>query len=166
MTLNDKDRVNTFRRILNNSSKKENQTLNKLRELDLSDGELLDILNSTVLPNAISVNNLKYNLLFSQIYANGKVERNKIFKTIENIRELFDIISKSEKDLLKYGYFYGFDIFNWRQQMSKFIQTSNNPSNGELKIPKTISSYTFQRIFPFVYSIINRGEKNDQFPRI
>ena len=76
------------------------------------------------------------------------------------------VLTKSEKDLLKFGYFRGFDIFNWQRQMNKFISFSTNPEVGELKMKKTITSYTFQRIFPFIYTLISRGEKNEQFPRI
>ena len=50
--------------------------------------------------------------------------------------------------------------------MNKFISFSTNPEVGELKMKKTITSYTFQRIFPFIYTLISRGEKNEQFPRI
>ncbi len=162
MTVNDKDRVNAFRRIIINSPT--NESLYKLN--DLSDNDLLIVLDSTILPNAISTNNLKYTLLFTQIFSLGKTERNKIFDSIDKVKELFDLLSKSEKDLLKFGFFYGFDIFNWQKQMNRFIQTSTNPEVGELKMKKTITSYTFQRIFPFIYTLVKRGEKNEQFPRI
>lgn len=162
MTTNDKDRVNAFRRIIINSPT--NQSLFKLN--DLSDNELLIVLDSTILPNSISVNNLKYTLLFTQVFALGKVERDKIFNSVDKIKELFELLTKSEKDLLKFGFFYGFDIFNWQKQMNRFIQNSTNPEVGELKMKKTITSYTFQRIFPYIYNIVTRGEKNEQFPRI
>lgn len=162
MTINDKDRVNAFRRIIINSPT--NESLFKLN--DLPDNELLIILDSTILPNAISINNLKYTLLFTQLFSAGKVERNKVFDSVDKIKELFDLLTKSEKDLLKFGYFRGFDIFNWQRQMNKFISFSTNPEVGELKMKKTITSYTFQRIFPFIYTLISRGEKNEQFPRV
>lgn len=162
MTINDKDRVNAFRRIIINSPTTEN--LYKLN--DLSDNELLVILDSTILPNSISVNNLKYTLLFTQLFAAGNVERKKVIDSCEKIKELFNLLSKSEKDLLKFGYFRGFDIFNWQKQMNKFISFSTNPEVGELKMKKTITSYTFERIFPFIYTLISRGEKNEQFPRV
>lgn len=162
MTINDKDRVNAFRRIIINSPTTEN--LYKLN--DLSDNELLVILDSTILPNSISVNNLKYTLLFTQLFAAGNVERKKVIDSCEKIKELFNLLSKSEKDLLKFGYFRGFDIFNWQRQMNKFISFSTNPEVGELKMKKTITSYTFERIFPFIYTLISRGEKNEQFPRV
>ncbi len=162
MTINDKDRVNAFRRIIINSPV--NEKLYKLN--DCSDNELLIILDSAILPNSISMNNLKYTLLFTQLFAAGTVERRKIFDSIEKIKELFNLLSKSEKDLLKFGFFRGFDIFNWQRQMNKFIQFSTNPEVGELKMKKTITSYTFQRIFPFIYTLITRGEKNEQFPRV
>lgn len=162
MTNNDKDRVIIYRRMINGSKPKD--FLYKFK--DFTDSELLELLNSCVLPNSISINVLRNTLLNSQVIAGSKAQRNIIYKACDNIKELFEIMSRSEKDLLKYGIFYGFDFYNWKDQMHKYISMSSNPTTGELKMKKAISSYSFQRVFPFVYSLIKRGEKNGKFPRI
>lgn len=161
MTIKEQERVIVFKRIITSSS--HNEVLYKLK--DFSDNELLTILNSTVLPNAISQDNIKYSVLFSMLTSKSNKERNSIQKIFSDIKKLFEALSTSEKDLLKFGMFYGFTSINWKSQMNRYISLSSNPVVGELMSKKKISSYFFETIFPFVYSLIKKGEKNERFPR-
>jgi hypothetical protein len=161
MTINDKERVLIFRRIIN-------ENLQPSSGLSLlanqSDSMLLDILNSSVIPNSISENALKYNILFCSIYSTPK-EKQSLYRTFTSILKLSSDMQKSEANLLKFGLFNGFKVFNWRYQLSRYIKISTDPSVGELQVNKRISSYIFEKIFPFASSIISKGEKNERFPR-
>jgi len=162
MTINEKERVIIYKRIINENENKESVIFNIK---DLSDEKLLELLNSTVLANAISPEVLKYSLMSNLIMAKGKAGIKKVLSDIERIKNLSDSLSRSEKDLMKFGLFYGFKIYNWKFQMNKFVTISSDITVGELNVRKKISSYSFQRIFPFINSIIKRGEKNGRFPR-
>jgi len=153
MTKNDQERVIIWRRILENEEK---HSL-----LKLSDEELLDILNTTVLPNTLSLSNMKFTMFFSYLL------KKKDYKNfIKKLDIMFEILSPAEKDLLKFGLFHGFDSYNWRYQMGRYVKTSTDIEKGELFTPKDISSNTFEQIFDFIYKIIYKGEKNERFPRI
>jgi hypothetical protein len=161
MTINEKERVLIFKRIIKDS---DNSFIHSLTEKE--DSFLLEILNSTILPNSISHENLKYTFFFNMII-NGKTQNlKKIEKNINKIKDLFYSMSKSQKDIIRFGLFNGYKIFNWRLQMNNYISNSSNPLNGgELEFKKKISSFSFSRFFPFAFNIINRGEKNERFPK-
>lgn len=158
MIISDKERVISFKRALENSD-----IYNKL--IDLSEEDLLVILNSSVLPNAISNDNLKFSILFSMLFSKNKTELKKIEQSFKDISELVGILSRTEKGLLKYGYFYGFKYYNWEYAMNLFVKNSYDPAKGPLLKQKIISSSIFRKIFPFIYNIIKKGEKNERFPR-
>lgn len=158
MTINEKERVISFKRVLENT-----EIYGKL--IDLSEEDLLVILNSAVMPNSISNDNLKFSLLFSMLFAKNKTELKKIEQSFENMSELVSILSRTEKGLLKYGYFYGFRYYNWEYAMNLFVKNSHDPARGPLLKQKVISSSVFRKIFPFIYNIIKKGEKNERFPR-
>jgi len=148
MTKSDRDRVFVFRRILN-------------EELyDYTDEQLLTILNAAVLPNSLSKTAFKYSLLSNLIF--NKTETN---KSIKKISYLEKVMSKIEKDLLKFGILYGFDSFNSGYQYSRFIKTSLDTEKINIG-KKKISSLFFERIFVFIYNIVKKGEKNERFTRI
>jgi len=161
MTSNDKDRVNIFRRIIDSSD--EASILKDF--LHSSDEDLLLLLNSTVLPNSISLNSLKFSILNNLIISDSE-KRKRVKTTLEKISSVFKIMSKSEKDMLKYGIFYGYDSFNWKYQLYKYSNHSSSPDGGDLYKRKTISSYMFERAFPFIYRIVSGGESNESFPRV
>lgn len=162
MTVNEKERVLIYRRIIDECH--ENSSGLFLLK-GCSDEQLLEIINSSVLPNAISIDALKNTYLFNMLYSNTKNKLN-ISKSLKNIEELVKTMSIPEKSLLKFGLFNGFRVFNWRYQMGRYVKISTDPSVGELQGNKQISSYIFERIFPFSYLILSKGEKNDKFPRI
>lgn len=158
MTTNEIQRVISYKRLI------EKQNLSH-KISHISDEELLILLNSAVLPNAISKDNLKYTLLFNLLFAQNKKEVHEIDSIFKNIKELFLLLSRTEKDLIKFGYFYGFKYYNWEYVMNLFIKNSSNPFKGKLIKQKIISSVVFKKIFPFIYNIIDKAEKNDRFPR-
>jgi len=154
MQKNEQERIFIYRRIINSNS-------NLKFLVDLSDQKLLEILNSTVLPNSIIKNNLKYSLFFNII-----IDPKETLKIVKKFLTLSEILSKIEKDILKFGLFYGFDSYNNSYQFSRYIKMSTDISQGELPFKKKVSSSFFKSIFDFAYKIIYKGEKNGQFPRI
>lgn len=153
MLKNEQERVYIFRRIIS-----KDKNLDFLSEL--SDEKLLSILNSSILPNSISKNNLKYTLFSNYIMNNAETEKN-----VLKFSKIPAILSRVEKDIFKFGVFYGFDSYNASYQFSKFIKTSTDISVGKLEIRKKVSSKFFEDIFDFMYKIIYKGETNGQFPR-
>lgn len=161
MTVNEQERVLIYRRIVDECQNK-NSGIYLLK--NCSDEQLLEIINSAVLPNSISLDALKNSYLFNMLYSSKK-NKATINKSLSNIEELINTMQNTEKSLLKFGLFNGFRVFNWRFQMGRYVKISTDPSIGELQANKQISTYIFERIFPFAYSIISRGEKNERFPR-
>jgi len=160
MTINEQERVLIFRRIIKES---DNKIINSFK--DYSDTELLNILNETVLPNSISIDNLKYTLFFNLISNPKKQNLDRVSKALEKIKELYLSMSKLERDVLKFGLFFGYKIFNWKYQMNRYVSNSSSPEKGELEFKKNTSSFFFKKFFPFAFNIINRGEKNERFPK-
>lgn len=154
MQKNDQERIFIFRRIISKS-----KNLSHLEKL--SDDILLEIMNSSVLPNSISKNNLRYSL-FSNFILNPK----DTLKIISKFERMSKVLSKNEKDIYKFGLFYGFDSYSASFQFSKFIKMSTDISVGELEFKKKVSSSFFEEVFDFMYKIIFKGEKNGQFPRV
>ena len=150
MTKVDQERIFIFRRIIKTS-----KTLSSM-----SDEELLFILNSSVLPNSISKNTLSYTIL-----SNFILDNKESIKRIEKMKKMINVMSKTEKDILKYGIFYGFDSMNKEYQFSKYLKMSTDISEGELIVRKKIPSRLFESIFTFIYKIIYKGERNERFPR-
>lgn len=161
MKSNDKDRIIAFKRIIETSPEGD---ISK-RFIHFSDEELLELLDRTMLPNSLSLNTLKYAIINNLIISDSE-RKKRVFKAIKDIPNLFKIMTKSERDLTKFGIFYGFDSFNWKYQMHRYITHSSRPDGGDLFVKKSITSYTFEKIFPFVYRLIKGGDKNDTFPRI
>lgn len=154
MTRSDQERVIIWRRMIKDKD--------FFIDIDkMKDEDLLIILNSTVLPNSISLSNMKYSLFFSFLYRRKETE-----KYILKLKELYENFSSYEKDLSKFGIMYGFDSYDWRYQIGRYVNTSSNIEKGELFYPKEISARTFESIFDFIYKIIYKGEKNERFPRI
>lgn len=161
MTINDQDRVFIFRRIIS-----EDYSPKHLKNLDLlSDEELLDILNASSLPNCLSKNSFKFSLFFQFLLYDRHNTKDKVVKEIENIHQVCSTMSKSEKDVVKFGLFRGYSGYNWRYHMSRFLKVPLKPRDVIVG-NRRISSYTFQRVFAFAYKLIFKGEKNEQFPRL
>lgn len=159
MKISDQERVISFKRILTDKD-----IYSKLD--NIKDEDLLIILDSAVLPNALSIDNLKYSLLLNYVFSKGKRDVLNIDNNIKNIKELFLLLSRTERDLLKYGYFYGFKYYSWEYVLGHFVKISSDPSKGKLMKQKVVSSIVFRKVFPFIYHIINKAEKNDRFPRL
>ena len=161
MTLIDKDRVFIFRRIIN-----EDYSPAHLKILsDLKDEELLDIINASALPNVLSKNAFKFSLFFNFLLYDRNISKNKVMQEIDDIKHVCEVMSKGEKEIVKFGLFRGYSGYNWRYHMSRFMKVPLRPDESFASNRK-ISSYTFQRVFAFAYKLIFKGEKNEQFPRL
>lgn len=161
MTLNDKDRVFIFRRIIN-----EDYSPPHLKALvDLKDEELLDIINASVLPNVLSKNAFKFSLFFNFLLYDRHSSKEKAIQEINDAKNVCEVMSKSEKEIIKFGLFRGYSGYNWRYHMSRFMKVPLRPDESFASNRK-ISSYNFQRVFAFAYKLIFKGERNEQFPKL
>jgi len=154
MRKTDQERIFIYRRMISKNSK-----LSFL--VDFTDSQLLDILNSSVLPNSISKSNFKYSF-FYQLLINPK----DTMTIVKKFDTLLDIFTRTEKDIFKFGLFHGFDSYSASYQFSRFVKMSTDISEGELVVKKKISSSFFEGVFDFAYKVIYKGEQNGQFPRI
>lgn len=154
MKKNEQERIFVYRRII-----KDNDKLNFL--MDLSDNDLLEILNSTVLPNSINMNSFKYSLFFNSLFNNKETE-----KVIKKFSIFKNILTRVEKDIFKFGFYYGFNNNLSQSQYVRFVSNSLKIEEGELKTKKRIPAIIFDNIFHFVYKVIKKGERNGQFPRL
>lgn len=153
----DKLRISIYRKQL-----EENKELSHLN--DLTDEELLNLLNSTVLANAVDPNNIRYGLLFNLIFLDNQDKKDRILNQIKRVIALEKNLSKIEKMVIKFGIIHGFQSNNYRKEMFRFIKIplalkSNNTGR------KFISSYKFKEIFYFAYNLIKRGRTNDRPPK-
>lgn len=156
MTEIEKERVLIFRRILGNSEKEFSKKISSF-----SDEELLEILNHSIYPNSLSISAIKYTI-FSAMILNKK----NIKKEILKIDKVTDVLTSLEKDMFKFGLFYGYTNLNHEYQYSRFIKHSVNPEIGSNIFKKKIPLNIFKQTFEFIYKIIKRGDNNERFPRI
>lgn len=148
MTKSDQERVVVYRRILGE------------KLLSLNDREVLDILNAAIIPNALSMTAFKYSTLISLTFSKAQT-----LKSFEKIKRLVDILNPLERSLIKFGVLHGFDSFNGGYQYTRFISLSLDIGKANIG-KKKISEAYFEKIFPFIYQLIFRGEKNERFPRV
>ena len=161
MTACDKDRVFIFRRAIDGDYSPAH-----LKALaHLTDSELLDILNASVLPNVLSKNAFKFSLFFKFLLYDRAISKNQANKEIEDIKNVCEVMSKGDKEILKFGLFRGFSGYNWKYHMSRFMKVPLRPTDSFTSNRK-VSSYTFQRVFAFAYKLIYKGERNEQFPKL
>ena len=161
MTTCDKDRVFIFRRVIDGDYSPAH-----LKALaHLTDSELLDILNASVLPNVLSKTAFKFSLFFKFLLYDRAISKNQANKEIEDIKNVCEVMSKGDKEILKFGLFRGFSGYNWKYHMSRFMKVPLRPTDSFASNRK-VSSYTFQRVFAFAYKLIYKGERNEQFPKL
>lgn len=132
---------------------------------NLSDEELFFLLNSTVVPNSVDIKALQYTLLFNLIFQENQYKRGRVLNQIKKIIALTDVLTKTEKTVIKFGLIQGFTSYNYRKEMFRYIKTPlglRNSSGGR----KIITSYKFKEIFYFAYKLIKRGKLNDRLPKL
>lgn len=156
MTEKDKERIIIYRRILGNSKDK-----NSLYLMNLSDEDLLNVLNKTVYPNSLSISALKYSLLTNMIF-NKKLLINE-FKKLDKTTE---VLTQLEKDMFKFGLFYGYNTLDIEYQYSRFVRHSVKPDIGVSIFKKKIPINVFRQTFEFIYKLLIKGDKNERFPRV
>ena len=154
MQKTDQERVVSFKNIIHS-----NEKLSFLESC--SEEELLDILNASIIPNSISKNILHFTLFFNFIF-HGKREIEKIFSKMSILTQVF---SKTGKDIVKVGYFYGFDSQNAEYHFHRYLKLNADISKGELEYRKRVPFREFIEYFYFVQTILSRGVKNGRFPR-
>ena len=138
---------------------------NKLTYLeDVSDEELLKLLDSTVIANAVDLNAIKITNLFGSVFIDKKNRREDLYNDINKIFNLTESLTKTEKVLVKFGLTVGFSSKSWRKEMFRYINTPislTKQSDGR----KIISSTKFKEIFYFIYNLVTRGKENARLPK-
>lgn len=138
---------------------------NKLTYLDgVSDDDLLNLLNSSVIANSVDLNAIKITNLFGSIFIDKKDRRSDLYDDINKIFNLTESLTKTEKVLVKFGLTVGFTSKSWRKEMFRYINTPislTKQSDGR----KIISSTKFKEIFYFIYNLVLRGKENARLPK-
>lgn len=131
---------------------------------DLSDDELLKLLDSTVIANSPDSKSVRYMFLFHLLFCTSAEKKERIISQVDRLRRLEESLTKTEKTLIKFGLIHGFSSNNYRVELYRFIKkpiSFNIIGSGR----KIISSVHFRRIFYFAYNLVMRGKKNDRFPK-
>ena len=157
MKQKDETRIIIFKRLLSDEE----------REIfsQISDEDLLVILNKTVLPNSLDINSMKNTMFFGMLFTNSKIERTRLYKDLGFIKMLNEQLSKTESMMLKFGAIKGFTTNNWRKEMFRYINIPTNSDPRSMGGKKIIYSKKFEELFFFVYNIIKKGENNGRFQR-
>jgi hypothetical protein len=130
----------------------------------LSDKELLELMDSTVVANAVDLNAIKTTNMFGFIFIEKKERKERLKKDIEKIINLTNNLTKTEKVLIKFGLIIGFKSKNWKKEMFRYINTPLSLSK-EATGRKIISSSKFKEIFYFIYNLVKRGKENERLPK-
>ena len=129
-----------------------------------SDDELLALLDSTVIANAVDLNAIKITNLFGFLFIEKTERKERLSKDINDIINLTESLTKTEKVLVKFGLTVGFKSKSWRTEMFRYINTPialTKQSDGR----KIISSQKFKEIFYFIHNLVNRGKDNARLPK-
>ena len=140
----------------------EDNNLDYLR--NLSNDDLIKLMDSTVIANSVDLNAIKITNLFGFVFIE-KTERKKMLANdINKIINLTESLTKTEKVLIKFGLTIGFKSKSWRTEMFRYINTPialTKQSEGR----KIISSEKFKEIFYFIHNLVNRGKENARLPK-
>jgi len=129
-----------------------------------SDKQLLEIMNATVLPNAMSINALKQTIMFHFIFMEKTDRKEKLIGEINKIVNFTKNLTKTEKVIIKYGVVKGFETRLWKKEFFLYLRTPlalKDNSTGR----KIMSSLNFKEVFYFTYNLVKRGKNNDRLPR-
>lgn len=137
----------------------------KLKSLyDLSDGELMNILDSAVLPNSLDSKAVRYSFLFHLLFCENEEKKERLLKQIERLRNLETQLTKTEKMIIKFGVIHRFTTYNYRVEFYRYL---NNPISTKVfgSGRKFMSSVKFKQIFSFAHNLVRRGRNNERFPK-
>ena len=129
-----------------------------------SNEELLVLLDSTVIANSVDLNAIKITNLFGFVFIEKQERKERLAKDINDIINLTESLTKTEKVLVKFGLTVGFKSKSWRSEMFRYINTPislTKQSEGR----KIISSQKFKEIFYFIHNLVNRGKDNARLPK-
>jgi flagellar biosynthesis protein FlhB len=133
-------------------------------KIKLNDIELLELLNISILPNAVDTKAIQYTFFFHLLFLDNKSKKIKIIERLKRLYSLLEELTKIERVVLKFGVVKGFLSNHYRKELFRYI---NEPlslktiSSGR----KIISSTKFKEIFYFSYSFIKRAENNLRLPK-
>jgi len=155
-------RIQVFNRTLEEKYKKDPQKYELLKEIiNLNDEEKLAILDAAALPNGIDINSIKYGLFFHYIFADSQ-RFNELNSFIAYTVNVSSTLTRLEKEIIRYGYIYGFKYKDPLDNYQEFIRTKLNGEKTD-KLKK-VTLYAFKKVFNFIYKILKKGELNEQFP--
>ena len=159
----DELKIKVFNRTLEkkyNSNPEKYQVLKEL--LTLSDEEKLAILDASVLPNSTDINSIRYHMFFGYLFAD-KLRFNELNRFLSFVINTISTLTKSEKEIMRYGYIHGFESKDPLHNYQTFIR--RNLKGEEIKKPKQTTLYGFKKIFKFIYKVVKKGELNERFPK-
>ena len=157
LTKREKIQVSIFRNQI------EEFELNYLK--DLSDLELLDLLNKTVLPNSLSQKTVRNTVFFHFIFAEKKDRAEDMKKSLSYYINYVDNLTKVEKIIIKYAVLIGFKTNNWRKEFFIYLKTPLN-LKGDNPGRKIMASYNFKDIFFFAKKLAQKAKENANLPRL
>jgi len=157
MNIKQRIRIKLFRETIENDDK-----FAQYRKL--SDDEVLELLDITVLPNAVSVTAVKYSFMFNLLFEQSRVKREVLIKDLEKITFFVNSLSKIEKVSIKYAVLVRFKTNSWRVEFFKFLKTPLNLDN-ESPGRKFMSKTKFKELFFFAKNLSRRAIKNERLPK-
>ena len=155
-------KITVFNRTLEEKYYSNPEKYNALKDLlALSDEEKLAILDASVLPNSVDINSIKYHIFFGYLFGDKK-RFNELNKFLSIVINTMSTLTKSEKEIMKYGYIQGFSKKDPLYNYHLFIK--HNLRGEKIEKQKKTTLYGFKKVFNFIYRIIKKGELNERFP--
>ena len=136
--------------------KKHNINLSK----NFNKEEILLLLNSSVLPNSMNINTVKYSLFFTLLFL-SKERKQKIINDINRIINIINNLESYEITILKFAFLNKFESKYPKKEFWRFLK---EPIDTKREGRKILSYRKFRSVFYFAYNLIKKGENNERFP--
>jgi len=128
---------------------------------NFSDRELIEIMDTCVLPNGTSFKSVKNSLLVYLFLYGGKTNRRKrIFEHIEAVMRFVKGLEYYERVILKYGILKGYKKNDIRGNFYNYLMKPINEFQREHTGRKVLSYKKFKEFFPLANSLITKIRKN------
>jgi hypothetical protein len=158
LTFNEKIRIRLFRNEIESNK-------NMFFLKNLSDNNLIEVLNAAVLPNALSITAVKHSVIFNLIFQESSTKRVSLFNDIKYLYNFVSNLSKTEKVVIKYAAISRFTSKSWQKDFFEFLKNPlslRKQSYGS----KSMSQKKFKEYYFFSKNLVSRGIKNERLPRL
>lgn len=132
---------------------------------DLSDDELIRLLDLMVIPNSVDINAIKQTNLFHFVFMEKQERKEKLIYDINKLINFAFNLTKTEKMIIKFGLVKGFKTSNAKSEFYRYLKeplSLKSISDGR----KFMAFRNFKEIFYFIYNLVTRGKSNDRLPKI